>query len=122
MSWHLRRSFRFEAAHHLPHAGKGHPCERIHGHSYRVILEIRGDVEPVKGWVVDFDEIDRVSGSMRLELDHQLLNEVPGLENPTAELIAQWIYMRLVAALPGLAAVTVCETDEAEATYLPASR
>jgi len=113
----LRRSFRFEAAHHLPQAPDRHPCRRVHGHSYEVELQLVGELNESEGWVIDFATIDGAFSPVRDELDHRLLNEVEGLENPTSELLARWVWQRLTATLPGLAAVIVRETARSTCVY-----
>jgi 6-pyruvoyltetrahydropterin/6-carboxytetrahydropterin synthase len=110
------REFTFEAAHRLPHVPAGHKCARLHGHSYRVEVRVRGDVGPVTGWVMDFADIAAAFRPVHDALDHRYLNEVPGLQNPTSEVLARWIWERLVDGLP-LAAVTVRETCTSGAVY-----
>lgn len=106
----------FEAAHVLPFVPRGHPCSRVHGHSYLVSVTIEGDVELNTGWVMDFAEIDAHVLPMIEQLDHRLLNEVEGLENPTCELFARWIWTRL-RALAGLVEVQVSETTNSYCRY-----
>jgi 6-pyruvoyltetrahydropterin/6-carboxytetrahydropterin synthase len=114
----LTKTFRFEAAHRLPMVPPDHKCFRVHGHSYVVDVCAAGDVDPAMGWLVDFGEIAaRVEPVLRQELDHRLLNDVPGLENATSELLCGWLWKRLVPIVPGLAAVTVHETCAARCTY-----
>lgn len=113
----LSRSFTFEAAHALPTFPPGHKCRRLHGHSFRVEVRVAGDVDPHKGYLVDYGEIKAACEPVRTQLDHAYLNEIPGLENPTSENLAAWIWERLRPALPGLAAVTVCETGTTGCTY-----
>lgn len=110
------REFRFEAAHRLPHVPEGHKCARLHGHSYRVEVHIAGPVDPTVGWVADFHDLADAFAPLHAQLDHTYLNEVPGLENPTSELLAQWIWERLAAALP-LSAVVVKETCTSGCVY-----
>jgi 6-pyruvoyltetrahydropterin/6-carboxytetrahydropterin synthase len=100
----------FEAAHRLPHVPEGHKCARLHGHSYRVRICARGPIDPRGGWVRDFADLTAAFEPLRLQLDHYYLNEIPGLENPTSELLARWIWDRMVPALPELSAVEVMET------------
>ena len=88
----------------------GHPCERLHGHSYLVRLTIDGEVNPDTGWVVDFDDINKAFAPILERLDHYYLNEVEGLENPTSENLARWIWFRLKPELPALVAVEIKET------------
>jgi 6-pyruvoyltetrahydropterin/6-carboxytetrahydropterin synthase len=107
----IYREFRFEAAHRLPQVPAGHRCSRLHGHSYKIRVHVRGKVDARTGWVIDFADIEHAFAPLMSVLDHHLLNEVDGLENPTAENIALWTWRRLVAVLPGLCKVAVFETD-----------
>lgn len=110
------REFTFEAAHRLPQAPEGHKCARLHGHSYRVEVHVRGRVDASTGWVMDFADIKAAWGPLDKQLDHYYLNEVPGLENPTSENLAAWIWDRLAAALP-LSKVVVRETCTSGCVY-----
>ena len=109
--------FTFEAAHRLPNVPDTHKCARLHGHSYSVEVRVGGELHPELGWVQDFGEIRQACEPVRTALDHRLLNEVEGLENPTSELLAVWIWQRLVGEIPGLLAVTVRETPRSGCTY-----
>jgi 6-pyruvoyltetrahydropterin/6-carboxytetrahydropterin synthase len=109
----LVRDYAFEAAHFLPRVPDGHKCRRVHGHSYQVKVALRGPVDPTLGWLVDFADVDRAVDPLIAELDHRLLNEVVGLDNPTSELLAVWLWRRLAPALPGLVEVEVAETADA---------
>ena len=113
----LFKEFSFEAAHLLPEVPEGHKCRRLHGHSFHVRVTVRGDVDPRLGWVLDFAELKHAWAPLHEALDHRYLNEVPGLENPTSERLAQWIWRRLSSVLPGLAAVEVRETCTSGCTY-----
>ena len=114
----LTRSYRFEAAHRLPMVPPGHKCFRVHGHSFVIEVRLEGEVDPAMGWLVDFGEVtDKVRPLLMGELDHRLLNDVAGLENPTSEHLAAWLWNRLRPLLPQLAAVTVHETCTARCTY-----
>jgi 6-pyruvoyltetrahydropterin/6-carboxytetrahydropterin synthase len=110
------REFTFEAAHRLPQAPAGHKCTRLHGHSYRVEVHVRGPVDPTAGWVMDFADIKSAFQPLHDQLDHYYLNEVPGLENPTSENLARWIWQRLDAVLP-LSMVVVRETCTSGCRY-----
>lgn len=101
--------FRFEAAHRLPHVPTDHKCARMHGHSYRVRVHVTGPLDPVRGWVVDFDVVHRAVAPLIAQLDHRVLNEVRGLENPTAEQIARWLWRGIKPQLTGLSQVVVEE-------------
>lgn len=111
------QAFTFEAAHFLPRVPETHRCHRLHGHSYRVELALEGPVDPETGFVVDFFDLEQAFGPVLARLDHHCLNEVDGLENPTAEHIAVWIYDRVKPVLPLLAAVSVFETPMCWAEY-----
>jgi 6-pyruvoyltetrahydropterin/6-carboxytetrahydropterin synthase len=117
MSWEISRSFHFEAAHMLPHAPEGHKCRRLHGHSFGVTVFVSGDLVEPEGWICDFAEIVAAWGPLHDALDHRYLNDVVGLENPTSELLAAWIWDRLVDVLAGLSAVEVAETCTSGCRY-----
>ncbi len=106
----LTKTFGFEAAHWLPTFPEGHKCRRMHGHSYRIDLELEGEVDEERGYLLDFGEVKAAVDPLQKRLDHYVLNEVEGLENPTAENIARWIYERLKPSLPMLQLVRVRET------------
>jgi len=116
----ISRSFRLEAARFLPRLPASHPCSRLHGHSFVVEVELEGPIDPQLGWLVDYDDITRAWAPIAQALDHRLLNEVDGLDNPTSELLAHWIFVRLAPSFPSLTAIIVMETPETRATYRPA--
>jgi 6-pyruvoyltetrahydropterin/6-carboxytetrahydropterin synthase len=111
------KEFTFEAAHRLPNVPPGHKCARLHGHSFRAEIHVRGGVEPELGWVMDFADIKSAFQPFYDQLDHHYLNEVEGLENPTSENLARWIWDRLVPLLPGLSRVVVRETCTSGCVY-----
>ncbi len=113
----LTRAFEFSAAHFLPQAGDEHRCRRLHGHNFRIEVSVAGAPDPRTGWVIDFGEIKRVVEPLIHTLDHQPLNDVTGLENPTSEHLARWLWDRLKPGLPGLCRITVAETPAARCTY-----
>jgi 6-pyruvoyltetrahydropterin/6-carboxytetrahydropterin synthase len=113
----LVREFTFEAAHTLPFAPAGHKCRRLHGHSFRVELLCEGEMGPATGWLLDFGDIKRAFAPLHDRLDHNYLNEIEGLENPTAENIARWIWVHLKPQLPVLAQVTIAETCSARCIF-----
>jgi len=117
MRTRLERTYRFEAAHFLPRVPPGHKCARMHGHSYQIQIAIEGDVDPDRGWVMDFASIDEHAVPLVRLLDHQILNEVEGLANPTSELLAVWWWERLRPTLPQLAEVVVSETESSRCRY-----
>ena len=103
----IGRTYRFESAHHLPHLPDGHKCKNLHGHNYRMEVVVRGTLDE-RGFVKDFAEIDAQVAPLIKMVDHRLLNEVPGLENPTAEIIAAWFLERIADC----ERVRVYENDE----------
>jgi 6-pyruvoyltetrahydropterin/6-carboxytetrahydropterin synthase len=111
------KKFTFEAAHLLPNVPEGHKCKRLHGHSYHVHVHVRGEPDSELGWIVDFADIAEAFQPLFKQLDHRYLNEIDGLENPTSEVIAQWIWVRLAPRLPGLSKVVVAETCTAGCIY-----
>jgi 6-pyruvoyltetrahydropterin/6-carboxytetrahydropterin synthase len=109
--------FTIEAAHRLPHLPVDHKCYRLHGHSFHVEVHVAGPMDPKLGWVQDFADIGRAFQPLFEQLDHRYLNEIPGLENPTSENLARWIWARLKPDLPGLNQVLVRETCNAGCVY-----
>jgi 6-pyruvoyltetrahydropterin/6-carboxytetrahydropterin synthase len=111
------KEFTFEAAHLLPNVPDGHKCGRLHGHSFRTRVHVAGPVGDDTGWVTDFADVKSAFRPIYDELDHNYLNDVPGLENPTSERIAMWIWGRLVNELNGLSRVEVFETCTSGCAY-----
>lgn len=117
MNVRLVKEFRFEAAHRLTRVPQDHPCGRLHGHSYRVELALEGPVDPEAGWLIDFGEIDAVWKRLKARLDHGVLNDLEGLDNPTSENLTHWIWNQLVGDLPMLKKVALWETADARCEY-----
>lgn len=113
----LVKDFRFEAAHYLPRLPEGHKCRRMHGHSFRGEIAVRGPVDPHTGWLIDFGELKNVVRPIVDRLDHYLLNDIPGLDNPTSEVLARWLWKELEPKLPILYRVTVEETCTSRCNY-----
>lgn len=111
------KTFRFESAHRLPNLPADHKCSRLHGHSYRVDVHAEGPLHPELGWVVDFADLARAFDPLLDGLDHRYLNEIPGLDNPTCERLAVWIWDRLKPRLPCLSQVVVHETCTSGCSY-----
>lgn len=109
--------FTIEAAHRLPQVPPEHKCHRLHGHSFRIEVHVSGPVGAASGWVLDFADIGRAFAPLYEQLDHHYLNDVPGLENPTSEHLARWIWQRLQPRLPQLSQVIVRETCTAGCIY-----
>ena len=117
MNVRLVHEFRFEAAHRLPRVPQGHKCARLHGHSFKVELTVEGPVNPETGWFIDFSDLDDAWQPLWKQLDHNYLNDVQGLENPTSEILAKWIWDHLRPAVPSLVRVTLFETCDARCEY-----
>ena len=117
MKVRLTKSFGFEAAHDLPTFPDGHKCRRLHGHSFRFDVIVEGEVDPKLGYLIDYGDIKEAAGPLVKRLDHYYLNQIEGLENPTSEVIARWIWDRLKPALPMLAAIIVYETCTSACEY-----
>jgi 6-pyruvoyltetrahydropterin/6-carboxytetrahydropterin synthase len=111
------RVFQVEAAHWLPHVPEGHKCARLHGHSFRIEVHVSGELGADSGWVMDFADLKAAFQPLFEQLDHRCLNEVDGLDNPTSEHLARWVWARLRADLPGLSKVVVQETCTAGCAY-----
>ena len=111
------RAFTVEAAHRLPNVPLGHKCARLHGHSFRIELHVAGDVDAHTGWVMDFAEVKAAFQPIFEQLDHHYLNEIAGLENPTSENLARWIWAQAKGSLPQLSKVVVHETCTSGCVY-----
>jgi 6-pyruvoyltetrahydropterin/6-carboxytetrahydropterin synthase len=113
----IYKDFSFEAAHRLPNVAEGHKCARLHGHSFIVRVTVDGPIGAESGWVMDFAELKTAFRPVHERLDHRYLNEISGLENPTSEHLARWIWRELVPALPRLAEIEVRETCTSGCVY-----
>jgi 6-pyruvoyltetrahydropterin/6-carboxytetrahydropterin synthase len=113
----LFKVFQIEAAHRLPQVPPGHKCARLHGHSFRIEVHVSGDVDATLGWVMDFADLKRAFQPVFDQLDHRCLNDVPGLENPTSERLAEWIWSALEPSLPLLSRIVVHETCTSGCSY-----
>lgn len=117
MAVELVKGFSFEAAHYLPNVPEGHKCRRMHGHSFRGEVTVRGAIDPQVGWVIDFADLKKAVDPLVAQLDHYLLNEIEGLSNPTSELVAKWFWDRLRDKVPGLYSITIEETCTSRCRY-----
>ena len=112
----LSKKFHAESAHLLPRVPEGHKCRRLHGHSYVIEIIVEGEVDPHTGWVMDYADITAACAPLGDQLDHHYLNEVEGLDNPTSENIARWLWVRLADTLP-LAEIRIDETCTSACIY-----
>ena len=111
------KEFTFESAHRLPFVPEGHKCGRLHGHSFKVAIHLSGEVDAHTGWIRDFSEIKAIFKPLYERLDHNYLNDIPGLENPTSEVLAKWIWNELKPLLPELSAIRIHETCTSGCIY-----
>lgn len=117
MNFQLKQQFQIESARFLTGLPASHPCSNMHGHSFVIILTLVGPLDPVKGWVQDYHEISTLMKPLLDQLDHKVLNNVQGLENPTSEKLAVWIYDQAKKTIPTLKQVTIKETPITECSY-----
>ncbi len=113
----LTKSFSFESAHWLPTFPEGHKCRRMHGHSFHVDVIVAGEVDPAEGYLVDYGVMKQAIAPVEQQLDHYVLNDIEGLENPTAENLARWLWNRLRPSLPLLHTIVVHETCTTACEY-----
>lgn len=113
----LYREFTIEAAHRLPNVPAGHKCARLHGHSFRIEIQVRGAVDTHTGWVMDFAALREAFQPLFDQLDHHYLNEIEGLDNPTSENLARWIWRALKPRLPQLSRIIIRETCTSGCIY-----
>lgn len=111
------KEFTFESAHRLPNVPAGHKCGRLHGHSFRVAIYIAGEVDLFTGWIRDFSELKAIFRPIYERLDHNYLNDIAGLENPTSENLAKWIWNELKPLLPELSRIRIHETCTSGCEY-----
>lgn len=113
----IYKAFTIEAAHRLPNLPDDHKCSRLHGHSFRIEVHVSGDVDETTGWVIDFSDISLAFKPLFESLDHHYLNDIEGLENPTSENLAKWVWQKLKPGLPLLSSVVIQETCTAGCIY-----
>ncbi len=113
----IYKEFGFEAAHLLPNVPAGHKCGRLHGHSFRVEVHVAGPLHPALGWVMDYADIKTIVKPVIARLDHYYLNDIPGLDNPTSEVIARWLWQQLKPLLPELCRIVIKETCTSGCVY-----
>ena len=111
------KKFNIESARSIPNLPKTHPCHHIHGHSFKIIISVKGPVNKQNGFVVDFQDIDDAFSSFKKELDHSYLNDIEGLQNPTSENICIWIWDKIQSSLPNIYKIEIKETDSTGCIY-----
>lgn len=113
----LIKTFTFEAAHFLPSFPEGHKCRRMHGHSFKVDIVVEGDIPKGQHHLIDYGDIKAITDPIHDQIDHRCLNEIKGLENPTSEMIAVWLWERIQPRLPILTEIVVYETCSSRCEY-----
>jgi 6-pyruvoyltetrahydropterin/6-carboxytetrahydropterin synthase len=117
MKFELKQHFQIDSARFLPHLPKSHPCAHTHGHTFKITISLKGPkVEPI-GWVIDYNDIIKKVQPILSLVDHKILNEIQGLENPTTENLCVWLFERIKKAMPELTAITISETPNSECRY-----
>jgi len=111
------REFTFDSAHFLPMVPDGHKCRQIHGHTYHLKVFFEGPLDPILGWVADFADIKAAVGAIVDRVDHKMLNNIEGLENPTCEHLAIWIWDQVIREIPSLKRIELNETPTSGAIY-----
>jgi 6-pyruvoyltetrahydropterin/6-carboxytetrahydropterin synthase len=113
----LYKQFTFDSAHFLPNLPDGHPCKELHGHTYHLTVFVEGEILKEKGWVLDFKDLKRAVKPVIEQIDHKLLNNIDGLQNPTSELMAIWLWNRIKPHLPELKRIELKETPTSGVIY-----
>ncbi|MBC7913131.1 MAG: 6-carboxytetrahydropterin synthase QueD [Pyrinomonadaceae bacterium] len=113
----LYKQFTFDSAHFLPNLPEGHPCKSLHGHTYHLTVYVEGDVLTEQGWVIDFKDLKKAVQPVIGLVDHKLLNDIEGLQNPTSELLAIWFWDNLKPDLPQLKKIELKETPTSGVIY-----
>lgn len=111
------KQFTFDSAHFLPNVPPGHKCREMHGHTYRLVVHLEGELDKNLGWVMDFADVNRVIDPIVKRIDHQLLNNIEGLENPTCERIAVWLWDQIKPQIPLLCRIVLHETPTSGVVY-----
>jgi len=106
----IYKKFIFDSAHYLPFVPEGHKCKNMHGHTYTLTIFVEGELKQPEGWVIDFGDLKTYVKPLLDKLDHHCLNDIPGLENPTSEILAEWLWYQLKPQLPGLKKIELNET------------
>ncbi|RYY00291.1 MAG: 6-carboxytetrahydropterin synthase QueD [Gammaproteobacteria bacterium] len=113
----IYKDFSFDSAHFLPYVPEGHKCKNMHGHTYKLRVFVQGKPDPKLGWIMDFKELKDIVNPLIEQLDHRLINDIPGLDNPTAENITVWIWDRIKPLLHNLSKIELYETPTTGVIY-----
>lgn len=113
----IYKTFTFDSAHYLPNVPMGHKCGTMHGHTYTLKVFISGTPEENSGWIIDYTDLKNGVKAFIDILDHKLLNEIPGLENPTSENLCIWLWQMIKPIFPGLIRLELNETPTSGVIY-----
>jgi 6-pyruvoyltetrahydropterin/6-carboxytetrahydropterin synthase len=113
----LYKDFTFDSAHFLPNVPEGHKCGQLHGHTYHLRVFVKGTVKNEEGWVIDFTELKAVVESVVKVIDHKVLNDIEGLQNPTSELLSIWLWENIKPELPLISRIELKETPTSGVIY-----
>ena len=111
------KKFNIESARSLPNVPESHPCYQLHGHSFKIIISIIGQINKNTGFVIDFQEIENAFNPIKKILDHSFLNKIEGLSNPTSENICIWIWDKIESSIPNICEIEIKETDSTGCIY-----
>lgn len=111
------KKYYFDSAHFLPNVPENHKCRNMHGHTYKLIVFISGNIENNNGWVMDFAVLKNTINSIIEIIDHKVLNDISGLENPTCENIARWLWVKIKVVIPELTRIELHETPTTGVIY-----
>jgi 6-pyruvoyltetrahydropterin/6-carboxytetrahydropterin synthase len=113
----IYKQLTFDAAHFLPHVPETHKCKNIHGHTYHLTFYVDGELDKNLGWIIDYSDLKEIIQPVIDKVDHHFLNEIPGLENPTCEIISIWLWNQIKPILPQLKRIELKETPTSGAIY-----
>tara|TARA_B110000196_G_scaffold54849_1_gene45390 strand:- start:76 stop:447 length:372 start_codon:yes stop_codon:yes gene_type:complete len=111
------KKFNIESARSLPNVSESHPCYQLHGHSFKIIITVKGQMDKHTGFVTDFQEIENAFNPIKKILDHSFLNKIEGLSNPTSENICIWIWDKIESSIPNICEIEIKETDSTGCIY-----
>ena len=111
------KKFNVESARSLPNVPETHPCYQLHGHSFKIIISVKGQLDKHTGFVTDFQEIENAFNPIKKILDHSFLNKIEGLGNPTSENICIWIWDKIESSIPNICEIEIKETDSTGCIY-----
>lgn len=113
----IYKDFTFDAAHLLPNVPEGHKCKQLHGHTYQLTVYVSGNLQRPEQWVMDYGDLKAIVKPVIDQLDHRFLNDIVGLDNPTAEVLVSWLWDKIKPSLPQLQTLELKETPTSGVIY-----